>query len=112
MANREQNKKHKNRLLIVYVAVSVVALIGGILPFALPRQDTIAATGNVTFVDQEGGFYALIGDNGSRYDPTNLNNAYFQNGLRVKFEGTIRSDLVSTHQWGPLIQITKIEKLP
>jgi len=110
MAQTEHSKKR--RLMILYIAVSVIVLLGTILPFALPREDIISGTGTVTFVDLEGGFYGIIADGGIHYDPTNLDRSFEQDNLRVKFEGRIRSDIVNVHQWGTVLVLTRIEKLP
>lgn len=98
--------------MILYIAVSVIVLLGTVLPFALPGEDIISGTGNVTFVDLEGGFYGISADGGIHYDPANLDRNFEQDNLRVKFEGRIRSDTVNTHQWGTILELTKIEILP
>jgi len=109
---RSTEQSKKRRLLILYIAISIIVILGTVLPFALPREDTISGTGTVTFVDLEGGFYGIIADGGIQYDPTNLDRNFEQDKLRVNFEGRIRSDVVNTHQWGTILELTKIEKLP
>ncbi|MDO8577713.1 MAG: hypothetical protein Q7R50_00840 [Dehalococcoidales bacterium] len=110
MKSTEQRKKRS--LLIVYIAISIIVVLGTVLPFALPREDIISGTGMVKFVNLEGGFYGIIADSGIQYDPTNLDRNFEQDNLRVKFEGRIRSELVNTHQWGTILELTRIEKLP
>ena len=110
MKSSEQRKKRS--LLIVYIAISIIVVLGTVLPFALPREDIISGTGTVKFVDLEGGFYGIIANSGIQYDPTNLDRAFEQNNIRVKFEGRIRTDLVNAHQWGTILELTRIEKLP
>jgi len=68
-------------------------------------------TGTVEFVELEGGFYGIVGDDGKRYDPINLDPAYQKDGLRVSFQAKIRQDMASIHMWGKIIELTKIEIL-
>lgn len=67
-------------------------------------------SGTVRFIDIEGGFYAIIGDDSTRYDPVNLPAEFRMDGLRVEFAG--RRDLASSsiHMWGILIHIESIRK--
>ena len=103
-----------NRLTILYIAISVIMVLGTVLPLALPQnqQNTISGNGTVTFVNQQGGFYGVIADTGINYDPINMDRNLEQDGLRVEIQGTVRSDVVNTHQWGTMLQLTNIEKLP
>ncbi len=70
---------------------------------------TVSFTGKVTHLDLEGGFWGIVADDGTKYDPKNLEADYQHEGLRVQVEATIQ-DGVSTHMWGKIIQITKISK--
>ena len=74
-------------------------------------SNPIVLTGTVTYIDIEGGFYGIIGDNGKHYDPINLGQSYAQKGLKIRFQAKIRSDLASFHMWGDIIEIIKMEKL-
>ena len=110
MAKSDKNKNR--RTLIIYVIVSIIVLLGGVLPFALPRADTISGTGTIQFVNLEGGFYGIKSDDGIQYDPTDLDPNFAQNGTRVEFTGRIRTDIVNVHQWGTMLDVTSIEQLP
>ena len=68
-------------------------------------------TGTVLYIPIEGGFYGLIADDGTKYDPTNLAEEYKQNGLRVKFKVNPKKGVASIHMWGTIVEIMKIEKL-
>jgi hypothetical protein len=68
-------------------------------------------TGTILHVPIEGGFYGLIADDGTKYDPTNLPEEYKQNGLRVKFQVNQKKGVASIHMWGTIVEIVKIEKL-
>jgi hypothetical protein len=66
--------------------------------------------GTVLWVDLEGGFYGILGDDGQQYDPLNLPMEYQVHGLRVTFAARIRDDLASAHMWGYLITIESIDR--
>ncbi len=87
------------------------------MPFALPKGNTpsgntISGTGTVTLVNLQGGFYGITSSDGINYDPINLGKDYQQDGLKVQFAATIRSDMVNTHQWGTIVELSTINKLP
>ena len=77
----------------------------------VPPQAGIRATGTVRYQDLEGGFWGIVGDDGTRYDPMQLNPAFRKDGLRVRFEATADSDRMSTHMWGVMVTLTKIEPI-
>jgi hypothetical protein len=68
-------------------------------------------TGTILHIPIEGGFYGLLADDGTKYDPTNLPEEYKQNGLRVKFQVNQKKGVASIHMWGTIVEIVKIEKL-
>jgi hypothetical protein len=71
----------------------------------------VAGTGTVKYINLEGGFYGIVGDDGQSYDPINLASDFQQDGLRIRFEARTRSDLANVHMWGTLIEIISIEEL-
>lgn len=68
-------------------------------------------TGKITRVQIEGGFWGILGDDGTKYDPINLQEEYKKDGLPVRFEVKIREDLASFHMWGQIVEIVKIENV-
>ncbi len=94
-------------IIFLVLAMTIMALAG----CAGAGKDVVSGTGAVRFIDLEGGFYGVIGDDGKNYDPINLGQEFQEDGLRIRFEAKIREDIASTHMWGTLIEITKIEKL-
>ena len=73
-------------------------------------QDIFSGTGTMIFLDFEGGFWGILGDDGEHYDPVNL--GQFQvNGSRVWFEAEILHDVASFHMWGKMVSIRHIESL-
>ena len=74
---------------------------------ALPA-DTFEIVGNVTYKNIEGGFYAIDGDNGSKYDPINLPESFRKDGLRVKVTARRKKDAMSLHMYGAIIEVVNI----
>ena len=81
----------------------------------IPQEQTITATGRVTYVDVEGGFYGIIAETSpndkggpEHLQPMNLDKAYQRDGLRISFEAKPRPDLMSIFMWGSIIEVTKI----
>jgi hypothetical protein len=75
-----------------------------------PKGQTIKTTGTIKHQGLEGGFWGILGDDGKRYDPTNLAKEYQQEGLRVAFEFVPSPSQVSTHMWGTIVEIKSIKK--
>jgi inhibitor of cysteine peptidase len=92
-------------IALLLVALTLTALVG------CGRGEAISGTGTVKFVDLEGGFYGIVGDDGQNYDPMNLDQTYQEDGLRVRFQAKIRQDMASIHMWGKIIELTRIEIL-
>lgn len=70
----------------------------------------VETTGTIVHVPVEGGFYGIKADNGQRYDPGRSLPADFRKAdLRVKFTGTIRTDVMTFRMWGKVLEISMIE---
>ena len=67
--------------------------------------------GTVRFINLEGGFFAIIADDETRYDPLNLPLEFHQDGLRIKFSGQPDVKAVSVHMWGVLIRLDSISRI-
>jgi hypothetical protein len=74
-------------------------------------ENRISATGSVRFIEINGGFWGIVGDDGRRFDPMGLDAAYQKEGLRVRFEATPETDMMSTRMWGTMVTLTKIEPI-
>ena len=68
-------------------------------------------SGTVTYQGLEGGFYGILGDDGKKYEPLNLDARYRKDGLRVAFDATPAGDAVSTRMWGTPVNLTSIEEI-
>jgi inhibitor of cysteine peptidase len=68
--------------------------------------------GTVTYQDLEGGFYGILGDDGKKYDPLNLDAEYQVDGLRVAFGATEVPGVAGIHMWGTPVNLTFIREIP
>ncbi|MHC4956034.1 MAG: hypothetical protein ACYTGZ_19485 [Planctomycetota bacterium] len=73
-----------------------------------PGRD-ILFEGTVNWVDLEGGFWGILGDDGKKYDPVNLPGEFAVDGLRVVVAARVLEDGVHFHMWGELIVIENID---
>jgi len=76
------------------------------------RENEVATKGMIKYIDLEGGFFGLIGDDGQGYDPINLPDKYRLANRRVHFKGIIRHDMVSVNMWGVILELTEIIMVP
>jgi inhibitor of cysteine peptidase len=67
--------------------------------------------GKVAFIDLEGGFYGIIGDDGTDYFPLGMDDQYKKDGLRVAFEYEPEKDVATIQMWGIPINLTFIEEI-
>ena len=97
---------------------------GGVHSFTLEAmskgEQTVAAeyrrpwvaSGTITYQNLEGGFYGIIGDDGKKFEPLNLDAKYQKDGLRVAFDATVVKDAVSTRMWGTPVNLAQVEVIP
>lgn len=76
---------------------------------AVTPEDMIRTTGTVVYMDLEGGFYGIAGDDDVNYDPLNLGEEFREDGLEVEFTAYPVEDVASFHMWGQLVEIRSIE---
>lgn len=79
-------------------------------PSQMP-QSRLYFQARVIFLDLEGGLYLLEDQQGSRYEPINLEEPYRKAGLRVAVSAETRPNQVSIGMAAPLIEIIAIERL-
>ena len=72
------------------------------------KGNFVTGFGKIVYLDFEGGFYGIVACNGEHYDPINLSSSFYIDSLQVYFEGIVKDDLASFHQWGAIIELTKI----
>jgi hypothetical protein len=79
-------------------------------PPAEGKGEQTHISGVVKFHEVEGGFYAIQGEDGVTYDPTNLPEEFRQEGLAVEIEARKRPDVMSVRQVGTIVDIERIRK--
>ncbi len=90
---------------------SLPILLLALLSFSCEEDKSLDLTGRVAYIGLEGGFYGIYGDDGVSYDPVNLPADFQKDSLRILFNGTILTEQASTHMWGTLLKLNKIERL-
>jgi hypothetical protein len=68
-------------------------------------------TGYVEYETTEGGFFGIVGDDGQKYQPTNLPHKVRTNGLPIKFDAVINDNIISTFMWGKIIDVSNVAPL-
>jgi len=76
-----------------------------------PAEDqAFTIIGTVQHIAIEGGFYGIVAENGRRYDPMNLPEAFRVDGLPVVCRARLAANMASFHMWGQLIEIVDIQR--
>jgi len=79
---------------------------------AQPTPPTIShLTGQVYYANIEGGFYGIIGDDGIKYQPTNLPRKFKKEGLNLKFDAKLKDNMMSTFQWGTIVELSRVSEI-
>lgn len=73
-------------------------------------EEVIEGSGTVRFVDLEGGFYGIVDEDGTQYDPINLEDEFKEDGLRVQYQLRVREDMVGVHMWGTYVEVLAIDR--
>lgn len=92
--------------LLCLIAAPSPALSGG----NEEKGSPITVTGTIKYIDLEGGFYGIIADSGERYFPLNLDQQYKVDGQKVRVEGKVRKNVMTTTMWGTPLEILRIEQ--
>ena len=82
----------------------------------LPQQghemkEEVTLTGSIFYKSLEGGFYAFVSEDGNRYSLHGLNEAFQQNGLIVEISGHPKPDMMTTTQYGTVLQVNHVKVL-
>ena len=105
-------KIHKTILLVGVNICIVLIIVVSLVVYLNYSNKLIHTTGTITYLDFEGGFFGIIGDDNQHYDPINLPEEFESDGLRVEFTAIQREDLGSFHIWGIVIELIDIQELP
>ena len=79
-------------------------------PPAAPGGTPVHIVGVVRHSDLEGGFFAITGQDGTTYDPTNLPAEFQKDGLAVEAEARRRDDMAGIHMAGPIVDLVRIRR--
>lgn len=79
-------------------------------PTSVTDDSPIAGTGTIRYVDLEGGFYGLVADDETKYDPTSLPDSLQVDGLAVRFR-VREKDVMTTRMWGTPVEVLEIERI-
>ncbi|MFX1575508.1 MAG: hypothetical protein ACFFB0_22455 [Promethearchaeota archaeon] len=99
----------KEIILSFAIIISFCTLITEVITILFSKDKIIMTTATITYLNIEGGFYGIVGDDGNHYDPIRLPGFFKLDGLRVEFLALRRDDLTSFHMWGIIIQILSIQ---
>jgi hypothetical protein len=88
---------------IIIATISVFAVGSGFIGIFFINN--IAIRGEIVFLDFEGGFYGVIGNNEKHYDPINLPNEFQEEGLKILVIARISENQISFHMRGIIIEI-------
>jgi hypothetical protein len=70
----------------------------------------VTIQGTVTYVELEGGFYGILGEDGHDYFPLELDDRFRKDGLRVRFEAR-KEPALTIQQWGTPVRIVSISAI-
>lgn len=73
-------------------------------------QEGLAFTGRVVRVDIEGGFWGVITDSGTKFDPAKLPQELQQDGLAVTGRARLLKDVMTFRMWGQPVEILEIQR--
>ena len=107
------------RKSLTYLVIGCILLFGVGASFGFwavtnsndPDEDIVSGVGVIVFLNFEGGFFGIIADDGSHYDPINLPDGFKINGLIVEFLAKILHDMGSFHMWGEIVELVYVNSL-
>jgi len=90
---------------VFFLMISCLSAVGCI---AQETTGELSFTGQVTYIDLEGGFFGIITSDGEHYLPLDLPEEYKQDGLMVTGTGSIDPDVMTIQMWGQPLRIDSI----
>ncbi len=73
-----------------------------------PAAGSFEIVGTVVYKNMEGGFFAIDGDDGRKYNPINLPESFRKDGLKVKVTARFKRDAISFRMYGAIIDVVNI----
>ena len=84
----------------------------GTTPTPTPGDPTlITGSGTIRHLDLEGGFWGIVADDSTRYDPGSLDERFQHDGMRVRFDLRKSEGQMSFRQWGTLVTVVRLDPL-
>ena len=80
-------------------------------PAETTEEGLVDGVGTIVYQDLEGGFYGLVADDGARYDPLNLDEAFKRDSLRVRFRARRRTGVMTIRMWGQPVEILEMTRV-
>jgi hypothetical protein len=90
---------------VIVLTLSLICASGCIAQETTPE---ISFTGEIVYMDLEGGFYGIISSEGTNYLPLDLSDEFRKDGLKVDVSGTIDQDVMTIQMWGKPFRINSI----
>ncbi len=90
------------------IVIATLILIGiAIITFNQARgfNNIEVIPGTIRFINAEGGFWGILGNDGKRYDPIHLPLELRRPGLRVELTIRILEGHIGLRMWGTLVEI-------
>lgn len=75
---------------------------------AAAHTDVLSFSGEVVYVDLEGGFFGIVTDQGKRLDPRALPESVRKDRLRVTGKANVLVDVMTFRMWGTPVDIIEI----
>jgi len=101
----------KGKKSVIALSICILFILTVIGTNIYWMNEPIHTTGTVKYLDFEGGFYGIIADDDSHYDPLNLPESFKIDGLKVIFSAIIKRGIITFHMWGLVIEIIDIHLL-
>jgi hypothetical protein len=79
-------------------------------PASIDSGQVLRITGTVHRLEVEGGVFVIRDSQGTQYNPTNLPEAFRQEGMAVEVEAHRRDDMASIGMVGPIIELRRIRQ--
>jgi len=68
-------------------------------------------TGTIQWNDLEGGFYQLVGDDGTTYELDGNDPLLSRKGARVEIDGTVDKQTMSFRMVGPRLKVSSVKQI-
>jgi len=97
---------------VLYPAIVVLTL--SVLLTSCSVLNIHSGKGTILYIDLEGGFYGLVGDDGECFEVANLEIDYSEfmvDSLRVRYRVKELKEYISFRMWGTMVEALSLEKL-